>query len=293
MAIESKIHRHHQLSEPSLQAWPPGIQDCPAHYIDIPCDHDPQIDALMAPRPAEAGTLKCRVHRTDRNHLELFIESGRVFVLSAIRYGRDWLISDRPLTTSSGKQGHIARLRSHTDSSFTCIRRRYEASSAPRETLFIRHTTKDMQEDLPALNMMQGALPLPAPDAYSKLHPWERERAKNPPPLPLPGEDLPAGELAMQTRLTVESKKRAADKLAVVVSRLPKWNNRSQTYELPFTGRANWASARNFQLVEQGGSGDRVVLLYGKMAEDEFAMDFAYPLSHLHAFAICLTTFAW
>lgn len=34
-------------------------------------------------------------------------------------------------------------------------------------------------------------------------------------------------------------------------------------------------------------------MLYGKMEEEEFALDFAHPLSPLHAFAICMTTFAW
>ena len=40
-------------------------------------------------------------------------------------------------------------------------------------------------------------------------------------------------------------------------------------------------------------SSERVVLLYGKMEEDEFALDLAHPLSLLHAFAIVLTTWGW
>jgi hypothetical protein len=36
-----------------------------------------------------------------------------------------------------------------------------------------------------------------------------------------------------------------------------------------------------------------VALLYGKMEEDEFALDFAFPLSLLNAFAIVLTTWGW
>ena len=35
------------------------------------------------------------------------------------------------------------------------------------------------------------------------------------------------------------------------------------------------------------------MLLYGKMEEDEFALDLAHPLSLLHAFAIVLTTWGW
>ena len=48
------------------------------------------------------------------------------------------------------------------------------------------------------------------------------------------------------------------------------------------------------QLVERGASeGSAVALLYGKMEEDEFALDFAFPLSLLNAFAIVLTTWGW
>ena len=46
-------------------------------------------------------------------------------------------------------------------------------------------------------------------------------------------------------------------------------------------------------LIERGAAPDRVVLLYGKMEEDEFALDFTYPLSLLNAFAIVITTAAW
>jgi len=293
MAIE-----RHRMARPSFEPVDGGqasSSGCPCHCIDIPGDHDPHIDALLAPRRREAGTLKCRVRRYERNKLELFIESGYVFVFSAVRSGRDWLISDRPLGSETDKRGHIARLRNHSkDSSYTCIRSRYEGSEAPREILFVRHSTREMADDLPALNMMQGALPLPLPDAYSKLHPWEREQLGTPPPPATAGLDLPSGELSARAKRIIEAKARAPEGTAVVVSRLPKWNNRSQTYELPFSGRANWSSARNFQLVEQGTAGDeRVVLLYGKMEEDEFALDFAHPLSLLHAFAVCLTTFSW
>ena len=92
---------------------------------------------------------------------------------------------------------------------------------------------------------------------------------------------------------TLDQRQQAPEHVAILESRKPKWNSRTETYELPFGGRANWASARNFQVVERGGPSDKVVLLYGKMEEDEFAMDFAHPLSILNAFAIVLTTWDW
>ena len=78
-------------------------------------------------------------------------------------------------------------------------------------------------------------------------------------------------------------------------SKRPRWNARAETFELPFNGRANFASARNFQLVVCGNSAHarQTVLLYGKLDDDEFALDFAHPLSMLQALAIVLTTSGW
>ena len=104
--------------------------------------------------------------------------------------------------------------------------------------------------------------------------------------------DAPSGVLSMKLRRIVEGREKAPD-VAVLESRRPKWNPRTETYELPFSGRANWASARNFQLVERGGAPDRAVLLYGKLEEDEFALDFAAALSMLLALTIVLTTWGW
>lgn len=43
-----------------------------------------------------------------------------------------------------------------------------------------------------------------------------------------------------------------------MTAKRPKWNQRSDSYELPFNGRANFASERNFQLISrEGGMGER------------------------------------
>ena len=105
--------------------------------------------------------------------------------------------------------------------------------------------------------------------------------------------DAPSGVLMAQLRRVLEGRERCRPEFAVLESRRPKWNPRTETYELPFSGRANWASARNFQLVERDGRPDHAILLYGKLEEDEFALDFCAPLSLLHALAIVLTTWGW
>ena len=66
-------------------------------------------------------------------------------------------------------------------------------------------------------------------------------------------EDSRPGQLAAVSR-QVDAGSRVPDGVVMVETRLPKWNQRTQTYELPFKGRANFASARNFQMIEVSGA---------------------------------------
>ena len=244
-----------------MDAFATGSSACPEVRIDIP-DGAPDVDRLLEARDARSGSLRCRVRRLrDKGVLELYIEEGNVFQLAACKKGKDWLISEQQ--QGGATRRHVARVRTHKDRSFTCVRERYEQSNATPELLIVTHATVQLSDDLPELNTMQLALP----------------RA------PLGLLDAPQGSLGGKMRRVVEHRTHADPDMAILESRKPKWNARTETYELPFGGRANWASARNFQLVDRDGAADRAVLLYGKMEEDEFALDFAYPLSMLHALA--------
>ena len=243
---------------------------CPEAVIDIPAS-ELDVDRLLEQRRSHEGTLRCRVRRTrEKGLLELFVEEGNIFVLSACRQGKDWLISEQP--GGSYKQ-YVCRLRTHKERSFTCVRGRDEKREAPAELLLVRHSTVQLSDDLPELNTMQLCLPRP-PAAGGRV-------------------DAACGVLAAQLRKSVEGRERCGAEFAVLESRKPKWNPRTETYELPFAGRANWASARNFQLIDREGAADKAVLLYGKLEEDEFALDFGAPLSMLHALAVVLTTWGW
>ena len=115
-----------------------------------------------------------------------------------------------------------------------------------------------------------------------------------PPPSDAEPCDMQTGTLAhLMANANGQRSSGVPDGVIILESRRPKWNPRTETFELPFGGRANWASARNFQLINREGPNDRAVLLYGKMEEDEFALDFSYPLSPLHALSIVLTTWGW
>ncbi len=243
---------------------------CPEVSIDLSRAADLDVDRLLEPRPREQGTMRCRVKRLREKHtLELFIEEGNVFVLSATRKGKEWIISEQQQGCAPRK--HLARLRPGKERTFSFVRARHDGHERAPELLYVTHATQQLSDDLPDLNVMRLAMPRP----------------------PLGALDAQHGDLGAVMSHAVERRERTPEHVSILESRRPKWNARTETYELPFGGRANWASARNFQLVERGEPADRVTLLYGKMEEDEFALDFAYPLSLLNAFAIVLTTWGW
>ena len=110
---------------------------CPEVVIDIPASADLDVDRLLEPVGKGAGTLRCRVRRMrEKGVLELFVEEGNIFVLSASKAGKDWLIFEQGCGSNAKqqqKQQHVARVRAHKDRTFTCIRARLDGGSAPSE----------------------------------------------------------------------------------------------------------------------------------------------------------------
>jgi tubby-related protein 1 len=68
----------------------------------------------------------------------------------------------------------------------------------------------------------------------------------------------------------------------------PKWNEKVAAFVLNFNGRVTMASVKNFQLVLEEDEDENVVLQFGKVGQDEFTMDYAWPMSPIQAFGICL-----
>eukprot|EP00392_Amoebophrya_sp_AT5.2_P008323 g8344.t1 len=71
----------------------------------------------------------------------------------------------------------------------------------------------------------------------------------------------------------------------------PRWNAKQNSYVLPFYGRVKASSAKNFQLVEPQRP-DEIMLLFGKIKRELFALDWRPPLSALDAFGIALASIA-
>merc|ERR1712060_1009511 len=85
----------------------------------------------------------------------------------------------------------------------------------------------------------------------------------------------------------------------------PQWNEAKGEYQLNFHGRVRCPSVNNFilenifrkpQQEEGEDQGNDHVdvgeehLLFGKVEENTYALDFCYPLSPIQAFGICLSS---
>lgn len=63
-----------------------------------------------------------------------------------------------------------------------------------------------------------------------------------------------------------------------------------KTYFLKFNGRVHQGSSKNFQLIDS--LNDSIVLQFGVIDDNTFALDFQYPVSPYQAFGICLSSIA-
>ena len=86
------------------------------------------------------------------------------------------------------------------------------------------------------------------------------------------------------------------DNNIILINKLPKWNQQINAYTLEFGGRALIPSVHNFQLI-QINKKNNIILQLGKRTNNQFNIDYKYPLSPYQAFSICLSvidrTFVW
>ena len=68
----------------------------------------------------------------------------------------------------------------------------------------------------------------------------------------------------------------------------PKWYEDRGCYWLNFYGRALTASAKNFQLKEEGDTDDDIILMHGKEKKGVYNVDYRSPLNSIQTFMISL-----
>ena len=89
---------------------------------------------------------------------------------------------------------------------------------------------------------------------------------------------------------TIGSEEDARELTNYLVNKQPRWNEQVGAYVLNFNGRVTTASIKNFQLVDPDNI-DKVVLQFGRTGDNEFSMDFQFPISGYQAFATVLSSF--
>ncbi|XP_065029550.1 tubby-like F-box protein 14 [Musa acuminata AAA Group] len=108
-------------------------------------------------------------------------------------------------------------------------------------------------------------------------------------------------DIAGGVRVGNEEDDKATEMPLVLRNKAPRWVEQLQCWCLDFGGRVTMASVKNFQLIEATQPAashpspleqDKIILQFGKVAEDMFTMDYRYPLSAFQAFAICLCSFS-
>eukprot|EP01105_Mastigella_eilhardi_P017829 TRINITY_DN4109_c3_g1_i1.p1 TRINITY_DN4109_c3_g1~~TRINITY_DN4109_c3_g1_i1.p1 ORF type:complete len:615 (-),score=217.02 TRINITY_DN4109_c3_g1_i1:75-1868(-) len=76
-----------------------------------------------------------------------------------------------------------------------------------------------------------------------------------------------------------------------LTNKIPEWSEERKEYILDFGGRVKQASVKNFQLVDTASNSQDVLMQFGRITDNLFALDFKYPLSLLQTFGIALSSF--
>ncbi|TPX30731.1 hypothetical protein SmJEL517_g05775 [Synchytrium microbalum] len=104
------------------------------------------------------------------------------------------------------------------------------------------------------------------------------------------GNRIPLRPTQSKDTLLEQYKSKNEREMLVLHNKSPQWNEETQSYVLNFNGRVTLASVKNFQIVHDNDL-DYVILQFGRISENEFTMDFQYPLSAIQAFGIAITSF--
>eukprot|EP00917_Polyrhabdina_sp_WS-2016_P001409 GHVP01002912.1.p1 GENE.GHVP01002912.1~~GHVP01002912.1.p1 ORF type:complete len:243 (+),score=30.33 GHVP01002912.1:1011-1739(+) len=81
-----------------------------------------------------------------------------------------------------------------------------------------------------------------------------------------------------------------ANKMIKLINKKPILSSDTGAYVLNFNRRVNMSSTKNVQIIS-GSDRERIVMQTGKRRQDEYILDFTYPLTALQAFGTMLAVF--
>ncbi|KAI5166198.1 tubby [Nematocida sp. AWRm78] len=89
-----------------------------------------------------------------------------------------------------------------------------------------------------------------------------------------------------------ERVKNKTNQYVKLINKPPYFNYDTNSFVLNFNGRVTLPSARNFQVVHPKDV-SYITLTFGKIAHNEYILDYSYPWCALDAFSVALTSFSW
>lgn len=98
-----------------------------------------------------------------------------------------------------------------------------------------------------------------------------------------PGHKLDALPLSERVRLG------KTDSYIALTNKRPIYNMDTSSYVLNFNGRVTLPSVKNFQVIHPNDS-SYITLMFGKIGDNDFVLDFTYPWNALEAFGVAVSS---
>ncbi|ESO10995.1 hypothetical protein HELRODRAFT_71833, partial [Helobdella robusta] len=237
--------------------------------------------------PAPAGTtIKCRISRDKRGidkgfyptyYLHLEKEDGRKIFLLAGRKRKksatsNYLLSIDPTELSRDSASFIGKVRSNLIGTQFTI---FDQGRTPKD-----RSVDEARRELAAVAYETNVLGFKGPRKMTII---------------LPGMNLEHERVEIRPKTESDGllerwKQKRMTGLLELHNKSPVWNDETQSYVLNFHGRVTQASVKNFQIVHDNDV-DYIVMQFGRVSDETFTMDYAYPMCALQAFGIALSSF--
>lgn len=287
---DSKEHERDEVD------GPPGDEKSNSFCVrDLRLDDPESMKSfLLSPLSKCAGTLQCYIkrHKSGRNKLHpeyrLYLKEGDTFLMTSKKRAKkktsNYLLSMSRNDHDKNSASIVGKLRANFLGTEFQI---YDAGRNPRHSdpYFDEKNDEDVRSELGAVmygsNVIGSRGPRKMQVCVNRVD--EHDGTSTRVWRPVHRDE----EMISCFKNGIES---AMRHLVVLENRPPRWNEQLGAYVLNFNGRVTMASVKNFQLTEKGGDEDDVVLQFGRVAKDEFTLDFHWPVSPLQAFAVSLSS---
>lgn len=253
--------------------------------------NDHRLEAVTRAAPRAGGMVRCYVKRVKSffggpSSFQLHLESGDVFLLAAWRRNKSkvssFVLSQDMEDSKKDPDRCLAKLKANFvgteymlwgKSKDKTVKKGYAA-----EQLCINFKGTALSVNGGPRSLLCS---LPVPEAPA----WK--------PVNLDGSNSLLSSSLDQARRK-ELPPCLERQVVMLGNKLPEWHSGVKAFVLDFHGRVKVASMKNFQLVtwdhHRDQKGTDLILSFGKIKEDVYALDFAFPLCAQGAFAIALAS---